>query len=354
MLSAPLLRRSFFVCRSIHFNMKLTETLNRRQKRTAVSIAVLVGFFILCLVIDPKRYISSVYNGMLLFATSVAPALFPFFFFTRILTSVGTAQMLGDALKKPIARLYNCPSVGGYVFFMSAISGYPVGSRLLSDLYSAGIIDRRQVKAISAFTSTSGPLFIVGTVGTVMFGSASFGYLLMAIHFVGALLNGFIYRIRKRDAKEYAELLRTPPDFDDLLGKSMTSALTSLFIVGGYIAIFSMIADVMTDIGVVDALAAPLSSLYSLLGWEPEMAHGTVLGFIEITRGCLSISRCGAQIKTALPVVAGLLSFGGISVSLQSLTFLGNCKIRPLFYFATKATQAVISFALAWLVSLAL
>ena len=339
MLSALLLRRSFFVCRSIHFNMKLTETLNRRQKRTAVSIAVLVGFFILCLVIDPKRYISSVYNGMLLFATSVAPALFPFFFFTRILTSVGTAQMLGDALKKPIARLYNCPSVGGYVFFMSAISGYPVGSRLLSDL---------------AFTSTSGPLFIVGTVGTVMFGSASFGYLLMAIHFVGALLNGFIYRIRKRDAKEYAELLRTPPDFDDLLGKSMTSALTSLFIVGGYIAIFSMIADVMTDIGVVDALAAPLSSLYSLLGWEPEMAHGTVLGFIEITRGCLSISRCGAQIKTALPVVAGLLSFGGISVSLQSLTFLGNCKIRPLFYFATKATQAVISFALAWLVSLAL
>lgn len=331
--------------------MDLTKALDKRKRRLAVTIAVAVGFFVICLVIDPGRYIASVYNGIVLFATSVAPALFPFFFFTRILTSVGTAQILGDALKKPIARLYNCPSAGGYVFFMSAISGYPVGSRLLSDLYAAGIIDRRQAKAISAFTSTSGPLFVVGTVGTVMFGSASFGYLLLAIHFAGAVLNGFIYRIKKDDAKEYAELMRTPPDFDDLLGKSMTSALTSLFVVGGYIAIFSMIADVLTDFGIVDALAAPLASLYSAAGWDPEMAHGTVLGLIEITRGCQSLSQCGAQIKTVLPVAAGLLSFGGLSVSLQSLTFLGNCKIRPLYYLATKTTQAAISFALALAVS---
>ncbi len=331
--------------------MDLTKALDRRKRRLAVAIAVPVGFFVICLVIDPARYIASVYNGIVLFATSVAPALFPFFFFTRILTSVGTAQILGDALKKPIAKLYNCPSVGGYVFFMSAISGYPVGSRLLSDMYAAGVIDRRQAKAVSAFTSTSGPLFVVGTVGTVMFGSASFGYLLLAVHFAGAVLNGFIYRIKKADAKEYAELLRTPPDFDDLLGKSMTSALTSLFVVGGYIAIFSMIADVLTDFGIVDALAAPVSSLYSAVGWDPAMAHGTVLGLIEITRGCQSLSQCGAQIKTVLPVAAGLLSFGGLSVSLQSLTFLGNCKIRPLFYLATKTTQAAISFALALAVS---
>ena len=331
--------------------MDLTKALDKRKRRLATAIAVLVGFFVICLVIDPQRYIASVYNGIVLFATSVAPALFPFFFFTRILTSVGTAQILGDALKKPIAKLYNCPSVGGYVFFMSAISGYPVGSRLLSDLYSADIIDRRQAKAISAFTSTSGPLFVVGTVGTVMFGSASFGYLLLAIHFASAVINGFIYRIKKDDAKEYAELLRTPPDFDDLLGKSMTSALTSLFVVGGYIALFSMIADVLTDFGIVDALSAPLSSLYSAVGWNPEMAHGTVLGLIEITRGCQSLSQCGAQIKTVLPVAAGLLSFGGLSVSLQSLTFLGNCKIRPLYYLATKTTQAAISFALAFAVS---
>ena len=331
--------------------MDLTKALDKRKRRLATAIAVLVGFFVICLVIDPQRYIASVYNGIVLFATSVAPALFPFFFFTRILTSVGTAQILGDALKKPIAKLYNCPSVGGYVFFMSAISGYPVGSRLLSDLYSSGIIDRRQAKAISAFTSTSGPLFVVGTVGTVMFGSASFGYLLLAIHFASAAINGFIYRIKKDDAKEYAELLRTPPDFDDLLGKSMTSALMSLFVVGGYIAIFSMIADVLTDFGIVDALSAPLSSLYSAVGWDPEMAHGTVLGLIEITRGCQSLSQCGAQIKTVLPVAAGLLSFGGLSVSLQSLTFLGNCKIRPLYYLATKTTQAAISFALAFAVS---
>ena len=78
--------------------MDFTKALDKRRKRTATTIAILVGFFVICLVADPKRYIASVYNGMLLFATSVAPALFPFFFFTRILTSVGTAQILGDAL----------------------------------------------------------------------------------------------------------------------------------------------------------------------------------------------------------------------------------------------------------------
>lgn len=331
----------------------MTQNLSARQRRTAISVSLLVSFFILCLVINPQRYIQSVYKGMVLFVTSVAPALFPFFFFTRILTSVGTASILGGVLKKPLAKLYNCPPGAGYVFVMSMISGYPVGSRLIGDLYSAGIIDSGQAKAISSFTSTSGPLFIVGTVGTMMFESAAFGYLLMAIHFLSAFLNGFIYRPSHKNGCQ-REANTAACDFDDILSKGMTGALQGVFIVGGYIAVFSMIADVMYDLGIVSTLAYPLRFALSRLDINPDIADGVVTGFIEITRGCMHIADCGADIKTALPFVAGLLSFGGLSVSLQSLTFLSNCKIRPLFYFATKTTQALISFVLALAVSLLL
>ena len=47
---------------------------------------------------------------MLLFAKNVAPALFPFFFFTKLLTGLGGANAMGKLLKKPISRLYNAPS----------------------------------------------------------------------------------------------------------------------------------------------------------------------------------------------------------------------------------------------------
>lgn len=312
------------------------------RARKALPITVVVGFFMLCLVLNPQKYISSVYNGMKLFVTSVAPALFPFFFFTKILTGVGCADYLGRVLNRPIGALYHTSGASGYVYVMSILSGYPVGSRLISDLYDNGVVSSAEARKISTFTSTSGPLFIVGTVGTLMFQNPAFGYLMMGCHFLGALINGLLYRGRKPN-----QAARTRPPLqptDDLLGNSMSNSIWSLLIVGGYIAIFSMVIDVLCDVGLVDLLAKPLSALLKWCGQPEEMSKGIVISLIEITRGCSTLAQSGVALKTVMPFCAALLSFGGMSIAFQSMTFLSHCKVGVGFFALSKLTQAIITF----------
>ncbi len=313
-----------------------------KNARKALPLSLIICFFILCLVINPQRYIESIFSGMLLFIKNVAPALFPFFFFTKLLTGLGMANSLGKALGRPISRLYNAPGESGYILVMSLISGYPIGAKLISDFYENGTFSVENCKKVSSFTSTSGPLFVVGTVGTLMFSSPKAGYVLFLCHALGALVNGLLYRGRKT----VMGISSAPAVATDekLLGNSITSSILSVLIVGGYIAIFSMIIDIAIDIKLVDALAYILEKPLSLFKIPAYVASATVISFIEITRGCQAFSQIGADMKIILPFVAGLLSFGGLSITFQSLTFLKNCKIKTPFYFLTKLTQAIITF----------
>lgn len=315
-----------------------------KNARKVLPISLIIFFFVCCLVLNPQRYIESVFNGMLLFARNVAPALFPFFFFTKLLTGLGTASTLGKILKKPVSKLYNAPYESGYILIMSLISGYPVGAKLISDFYNEKTFTIKDCKRVSTFTSTSGPLFVVGTVGTLMFSSPKAGYILFACHALGAVINGLIYR-----GKSSPITITPPPEIkrdDNFLNTSITSSILSVLVVGGYIAIFSMVIDVALDLKIVDFFAKILSPLFSVCGIPVETAQPVIISLVEITRGCQAFAQSGADIKIILPFVAGLLSFGGLSITFQSLTFLRQCKISTLFYFLAKSTQAIISFLL--------
>lgn len=318
-------------------------TLSKKAK-TALPFSLIICFFICCLVINPQRYIQSIFSGMLLFAKNVAPALFPFFFFTKLLTGLGGASAIGRLLKKPVTRLYNAPSQSGYILVMSLLSGYPVGAKLISDFYQNGNFSIENCKKVSSFTSTSGPLFVVGTVGTLMLSSPKAGYVIFLCHSLGALLNGLIYRGRKSEEKPLP--IPIVKDEEELLGKSITSSILSVLVVGGYIAIFSMIIDVAIDCKIVDALSFLLSKPLTLFNISQEVSKSCVISLIEITRGCQSFAQSGEDIKIILPFIAGLLSFGGLSITFQSLTFLRSCKVKASFYFLVKLTQAIITFVI--------
>ena len=101
-------------------------------------------FILIALVVRPDKLMDSCYKGLLLFAVNVLPALLPFFFFSKILTSLNFADDLGRLLGKPFIKLYGVPPCASYVFSMSVISGYPIGAKLISDLYKSGSITRNE------------------------------------------------------------------------------------------------------------------------------------------------------------------------------------------------------------------
>lgn len=82
-------------------------------------IAALIILLLMCAVlINPERYLSSVKDGVILFWAAVLPALFPFFFFTRMLTGLGFPETIGKFFEKPVKFLFHTPPISAYIFFM--------------------------------------------------------------------------------------------------------------------------------------------------------------------------------------------------------------------------------------------
>lgn len=311
---------------------------------------VTVAFIILLLIIFVAQtdvYLQSVKNGLNLYVTAVLPSMLPFFFFSKLLTELNFASDAGKLLSKPLAKLYSAPPVGGYVLIMSMLCGYPVGAKLVGELYDGGIINEIDGRKIAAFTSTSGPLFIVGTVGVSMFGNKTYGFVLLASHYIGALLNGLIYR--GRSSSQSQSPIPAALNAEDVLNKSMLNTFLSVGIVGGYITIFNLLLDVCSETGLIPIV----SRIMENLGVNGRITSGVAGGLIEMTKGCLMLSSSGFPIRITLPLCAFLIAFGGLSVTFQSLTFLSKIKISPAFYLFTKFTQGILSSLICFLLCLA-
>lgn len=311
-------------------------------------VVLLVLLLLIIFILGTETYLASVKNGLNLYVVAVLPSMLPFFFFSKLLTELDFASDAGKLLARPLKYLYRSPPLGGYVLIMSMLCGYPVGAKLVGEFFASGLIDEHQAKKISAFTSTSGPLFIVGTVGVSMFGNKTYGFALLVAHYVGTLLNGLLYRGKRTDAVSAPTPTITAPE--DVLNKVMLNTFLSVGIVGGYITVFNLLLDVTNNVGIIPLIA----KLFCGMGVNERITSSVAGGLIEMTKGCLMLSESGFPVIVTLPLACFLVTFGGMSVTFQSLTFLSSAKISPAYYLVTKLTQGIISSIICLLICLIL
>ena len=88
-----------------------------------------------------------------------------------------------------------------------------------------------------------------------------------------------------------------PQTDGDLLGKSILSSVTAIAIVGGYIAVFVMLADILADFKILPFF----ERFFHLFGMPRKISSGTTLCAIEITAGCKALCSSGYPVKTVLP-----------------------------------------------------
>lgn len=303
----------------------------------------LILFFMVALVLSPDTYMKSVTNGLLVWLNNVLPALFPFFFFSGLLIKLRVVDKLGSHLSPFTKTLFHCPGSSGIVYLLSIISGYPVGAKITSEMYLNGALTREQVMRINAFASTSGPLFIVGAVGVSMFLDHTAGLIMLFSHYIGALLNGILYRNYgyKRESLDRTYTLNQ--DTQDILSKTMYDSIISILLVGGYIAIFFILIDVLNNFGILSAISGAISTIFSAVGLPESLSVGISSGIFEVTRGCLDLASSGVDLKVLTPIACALISWGGISIHFQALTFLSKCGIKKSVFFLQKFTQTIIS-----------
>ncbi len=314
-----------------------------KSKNVLIVFELIVVLLIMSLFLaTPKLNMTSFFDGILLWAKYVMPALFPILFITSILNSSGIAQSIGIIFSPITKKLFNCGGVAGYVYVMSILSGYPVGAKITSELYTNGIINYGEACRITSFSSTSGPLFIIGTVAIGMFGDYKLGLVVAISHFLGSLVNGIFWRklyYQPTIVKYSANHSNTP----NILENCMLSSIRGILIIGGYIAISYMILSLASHYNIFLPI---INVAQTLFGTNADIMNGVLQGMIEITKGSLVISKIGLSFNANALLCTGIISFGGLSIFLQALTYLNKFGIKLKIYFAQKILQTTLSITI--------
>ena len=304
-------------------------------------ISVFLLFLTFALVYNPQRYITACIEGLTIWMLTVLPSLLPFFFITLLLTNLGIAGRLAKKCAPLTSLLYNSGGEAGFVQIMSFISGYPVGAKLIAELYNEGVIDNNEATKISLFTSTSGPMFIVGSVGIGMFSSKTVGIFLICSHFLATILNGLIFRGLNKT--ENNSVLKLKKYHGNLLYDCAYGSTISCLIVGCFIAVFYVFFQILNDFNIL----SPITYIFEIIFNDEKKALGFCAGLIELTNGCILLSKSIDPLSVSL--TAFLISFGGLSIIIQSTSFLKQAQVNIKIFILSKLTQAITTFFICYI-----
>ena len=290
---------------------------------------------------SPKIYISSVYKGLLLYAETVLPSLFPFFFLTFLLTHIDGIGKISKIFS-PISKMYGLNDECAFVIMMSFLSGYPIGAKLTEEYEKASIISPKQAFTLSAVASTSGPVFVIGTVGAMMLDNPRLGAIVYMCHILGALINGFLYKRGKYQKTQcYAQALSS----NDLLKEAVYSSVISILCVGGFIAISSFVIEILKNFGVIDFISKCLFFIK-----DPTLSNGIAVSLFEMTNG-IHILKNVQNTRLLLPAVTFAVTFGGASILLQCYAYLSSVGLKFSSFLLQKTTEALIASVIAFIIS---
>ena len=291
-------------------------------------------------------YKTAVLGGINLWVACVIPSLFPYFFITTILSSLKITGKFGNLFAPLTKTFFNCGKSVGYALFISILSGYPIGAKTVSDLKNDGLLSNGESVRAACLCSTSSPMFLISSVGGIMFNSTTFGLKLFFTHLISSIIVGVIFSFYRRKDKPLTNLPNHTKKLDNVLYESAYSSVISILIVGALITIFYLLTEILLSLGVL----SPLINLLDLLFNDRAIAESIVFGLFECTKGLKTLSAYSVSWIT-FPVAAAICGFGGVSVIAQSIAYLKTAKIKTAPFLLSKVTAAVINFVLALLVS---
>jgi len=316
-------------------------------------IILTVLLLVITIMIYPAESVQAAYNGLVIWATLVIPALLPFFIGSELLINLGIVKFIGTILEPIMRPVFNVPGEGSFAFVMSITSGYPVGAKIVSKFKSDKILTKIEAQRLISFCSTSGPLFMIGSVSVGMFKSPELGALIAFSHYLGAIIVGIIFSFYKKsfqDNKPVGQkenLIRRAfskiktksnqsPSIGIILGNAVKNSLNTILMVGGFITLFAVVIHMLKLLKIIDLITSIIVALFPLK-ISPTIIHSLIAGLFEITTGTKFVAdSMGVDLSTKIAIISFIIGWSGFSVHAQVASILEDTDIKPRIYVISK------------------
>jgi len=281
-----------------------------------------------------EETISAMSAGMRLCVNTVIPSLFPFMVLSELFVASGAAQLLGRIFGLPLSKMLGVSGEGSVAWLLGIFCGFPVGIRCAVSLYERGRISRAELEHLCAFCNGPSSAFLISAVGSSLFGSKKLGILLYLAHIISSLIIGVCsrpYFSRQTEKKsEYclSEINNSKDSerFSSCFSRAVTSSASSMLFICAFVIFFS-------------ALTGFLRMVCSALCLS-RLLQAVIFGFFEMTGGAVAASELTSRI--AVPIVAALTGWSGMSVHFQLVGILGPYDVPFSPYVVCKAFSSLL------------
>ena len=319
----------------------------------------IILFLVVSIIIFPENSVNAALDAVNIWLFIVIPSFFPFFIGAELIVKSGLVDFIGVVLEPIMYPLFRIPGKGSFVFAMSVASGYPVGASLVSELRTNNSISKDESQRLIALSSTSGPLFMIAAVSVGMLKNPLAGTVLSISHYMAAITVGLIFRYYgsykdtpkiihknnylKRSLKSFIGLKdRKLSSISTLLSSAIESTFKSLFMIGGFIIIYSVIIEILNISNVIPQISSLLNRSLPV-DLHADTVNSIISGMLELTNGCKDIAALSIKLVWKLCIISFLIGWGGLSVHSQAISFMSKTDIRTNIYLLSNIIHGLIS-----------
>ena len=246
--------------------------------------------------------------------TVIIPSLYAMMILSQLFLESGAWQALARPLRRFSTALFGLPESYFALLLLSQFAGYPVGASMLCTLTKQGVLSKEDASRLLCVCYGGGPAFLLGLLGTVSCRRTCFLLIFSANLFANLLLCFLLFH-RKPISPPVNGNNAIAPFSAQMLTFAVTSAGRTLLKLCGMILCFAALTGIFQAAGLFRCCTALMQQL------------GVSFPLADLVRSVLEISNCvelPLPVSLRIPVLAGLLSFGGVCVLLQICAVTGK------------------------------
>ena len=313
--------------------------INKKQIINFFFPILIVITLILGIVSFPNESILAAKKGLSIWVNVLIPSLLPFIIGANLVVDLKVVDIIGYIINPITKFIFNVSGKSALVFVIST-------AKLASELRNNNQISKFEGQRLVSFCSTSGPLFIVGSVATGMFKNPSLGYLMLICHYLGSISVGLLFRnygkesLSNKKSSLKTNVLNTINNrykddrgFFVLFGSAVFNGVNTLLSIGGFVIVFSVVFEIFSLFNIISLISSILYVPLSLFGVTKELCHAFISGLFEITIGCDRISSVLSTPEVLRASLSSfLIGFSGLSILAQCCNFIAKTDISTKIY----------------------
>lgn len=286
------------------------------ENKTRTFSVIFCLFALLLLIIDTQTASNGAIAGIELCMKVLIPSLFPFFLTIHYANSLIAGQTFPGL--RSLGRILKIPTGSETTLFLGFLGGYPVGAKLVGDLYRNEQVSKRTAHILLGYCSNAGPAFIFG-ITRFLFSNNMAPALLWLTHIISAVITAHIL------PKQDNDCITVSKPREKSLSAAMQSSMQTSASVCGWVITFKIIESY-------------------LIKWRNDQTSSMLMyilqGLLELSNGCIALQTLNSEPLRYI-LVSGFLAFGGICVLLQTISVTQGLGLG--FYIPGKIIQAGIS-----------